>query len=267
MSKERQTILLLTGKNWDGRREDLFLANYLERHFSVIISNIEKVESLADKVDLILIRNIWPTSKKFAQYKEILSSLSKRNIPYNPGLNLQDLKGKDYLMRLFKKGFPVIPSIDRKEDIFLLNSPRYYFIKPKHGGSREGCIKISKKQLSEVDFRKNIAQPFIDFKYEVSFYFIDNKLVYALYAPNKHNRWVLKPLKIGRKEKAFAQQFVDWNNLKYGIQRIDAVGTKDNRLLLMEIEDWCPYLSLLDIKKSLRNKLLKEIVKSIKRRL
>lgn len=43
---------------------------------------------------------------------------------------------------------------------------------------------------------------------------------------------------------AFAQRFVDWNDIDHGIQRVDACRTKDGALLLVELEDLNPYLSL-----------------------
>ena len=265
MRMKLNSILLLTGKSKEGRKEDLFLAGYLKQYFNVTVTTIDKVESLADKADLVLVRNIWPTSMHLKEDRKILSNLIKRKRKlYNPGLGEEDLIGKEYLAYLFKKGFPVIPSIDEKIDLDLLPKQKYFFIKPKHGGSRRGCRKINFSQINSINLNKYILQPFIDFKYEISFYFIDDKLQYALYAPNKKKRWYLKPLKLTSKDKKFAQQFVKWNNLPYGLQRIDAVRLKNGKLLLMEIEDWCPYLSLLDIHKSLQKKLIRSLVISLK---
>ncbi len=260
----KKRILLLTGKKAEGRKEDLFLAKYLKKKFIVQVSNINKCEDMAKTSDLILIRNIWPTSNFLAQDRKILSSLIKKGMTiYNPGINEEDIIGKEYLVYLYKKGFPVIPSIDEKLDSDLISGQNFYFIKPKHGGGREGCKKILAKDIRKVDFQKYIVQPFLDFKYEVSFYFIDNKFIYALYAPDKKKRWKLKELKVNKKDRAFAQSFVNLNNLPYGIQRIDACRTRDGSLLLMEIEDWCPYLSLLDINPRLRNKFMEKLVISL----
>ena len=44
---------------------------------------------------------------------------------------------------------------------------------------------------------------------------------------------------------AFATRFVHWNGTSRGIVRIDGVReTSSDKLLLMEIEDYNPYLSL-----------------------
>ena len=37
-----------------------------------------------------------------------------------------------------------------------------------------------------------LIQPAVDFVYEVSFYFINDKFEYALYAPDRDRRWELK---------------------------------------------------------------------------
>lgn len=42
---------------------------------------------------------------------------------------------------------------------------------------------------------------------------------------------------------AFATEFIRWNNIRSGIQRIDACRTKDGKLLLVELENLNPYPS------------------------
>ncbi|TXS31886.1 hypothetical protein EAO74_08195, partial [Streptomyces sp. gb1(2016)] len=42
----------------------------------------------------------------------------------------------------------------------------------------------------------------------------------------------------------FARRFVEWNTLTHGIQRVDACRTPEGGLLLVELEDLNPYLSL-----------------------
>ena len=43
---------------------------------------------------------------------------------------------------------------------------------------------------------------------------------------------------------AFAREFVEWNTIEHGIQRVDACRTKEGDLLLVELEDLNPYLSI-----------------------
>ena len=50
---------------------------------------------------------------------------------------------------------------------------------------------LSKEELLERDLKDMLIQPKIDFEYEVSFYFINDKFEYALYGPDKNKRWEL----------------------------------------------------------------------------
>ncbi|GAA3294463.1 hypothetical protein GCM10020295_19040 [Streptomyces cinereospinus] len=47
-----------------------------------------------------------------------------------------------------------------------------------------------------------------------------------------------------RRDLAFARRFIDWNGIGHGIQRVDACRAPDGALLLVELEDLNPYLSL-----------------------
>ncbi|MFC8879071.1 hypothetical protein ACFUAE_30355, partial [Streptomyces ardesiacus] len=42
----------------------------------------------------------------------------------------------------------------------------------------------------------------------------------------------------------FARRFIEWNAVDHGIQRVDACRAPDGELLLVELEDLNPYLSL-----------------------
>ena len=63
----------------------------------------------------------------------------------------------------------------------------------------------------------------------------------------------------------FAQKFIEWNNLNHGIQRVDACRTEGNELLLVELEDLNPYLSLLEISDELRNKFVDSLKNSLRK--
>ena len=78
----------------------------------------------------------------------------------------------------------------------------------------------------------------------MSFYYVDDAFQYALYAPDPDRRWVLEPYEPSEADLAFARRFIDWNTLDHGIQRVDACRTRDGDLLLVELEDLNPYLSL-----------------------
>ena len=110
-----------------------------------------------------------------------------------------------------------------------------------------------------------LIQPAIDFEYEVSFYFINDNLEYALYAPDNDRRWDLKTYEFSQKDKEFAEKFIKWNDIENGIQRVDACRTKDGRLLLVELEDLNPYLSILDLDEKTRNDFMKHLIIALKK--
>ncbi|MGG7060307.1 hypothetical protein ACQPUZ_18890, partial [Clostridium tertium] len=143
-----------------------------------------------------------------------------------------------------------------------------YVIKPKDGADSIGMEIISKdevyKKVSKED-RNTLIQPAINFEYEVSFYFIDKDFQYALYAPDKSKRWELKEYKATKEDLEFANKFIEWNNIDHGIQRIDACRDENGELLLVELEDLNPYLSVLELSSDVQDKFIKSLVKSVNR--
>lgn len=262
----KKKILLLTNLKNGDPEEDLFLSDYLKNYFDVTLCHPLHCENLEKEADLILIRNIWPTETYITQLDEIFQRLDKKGIKIYPSLSGKgDMKGKKYLVELFNDGFPVIPTIDNEDNLNKLGNNEYYFVKPVYGGSSVGCKKVTKRELLSLNVEEQVIQPFVEIESELSFYFLDNKFQHALYTPDKTKRWNLKPFTPTKAELEFAQKFVKWNALPYGLQRIDACRTKDGKLLLVEVEDLCPFLSLLDIDVKLREKFLKNLVKSLKK--
>ena len=170
--------------------------------------------------------------------------------------------GKEYLLDLTKEKYPVIPTIDRVEDIDLLPDTDKYVIKPKDGSDSIGLEFLEKEELLNRNIIDGtmLIQPAIDFKYEVSFYFINDKLEYALYAPNKEQRWKLEKYDYNSEDMDFAQKFIRWNGIKNGIQRVDACRTQDGRLLLVELEDLNPYLSILELDEETRERFIRDLI-------
>jgi hypothetical protein len=103
----------------------------------------------------------------------------------------------------------------------------------------------------------------IDFQYELSFYFINDKFEYALYAPDKSKRWALEKYDASEEDIVFATKFIHWNSIQSGIQRIDACRTKDGQLLLVELEDLNPYLSILEVDVLVREQFVKDLIECL----
>ena len=135
-------------------------------------------------------------------------------------------------------------------------------IKPKDGADSIGLECLTKEELLKRNLTDGdtLIQPAIDFKYEVSFYFINDKLEYALYAPDKSKRWELQKYNFTNENIKFAEKFIKWNKIKNGIQRVDACRTQDGKLLLVEIEDLNPYLSILELDENTREKFIVDLI-------
>ena len=84
-----------------------------------------------------------------------------------------------------------------------------------------------------------------------------------MYAPDKTKRWALQAYSCSDADIAFAERFIRWNTIKSGIQRVDACRTKDGRLLLVELEDLNPYLSVLEVDPQTRDRFMKDFVAAL----
>ncbi|MCM2580125.1 hypothetical protein [Streptomyces meridianus] len=234
-----------------GRRycdEDIFLSSRLREDFDLALCHPLDAAALADTFDAVVVRNSGPVLHYRQQWDAFRDHATQRGTRvYNPLSGRGDMAGKQYLPDLTGAGFPVIPTVDRREDIDRLPATDVYAVKPKAGADSIGLEFLPRERLNGVaglDDGSLLVQPRIDFRYEVSFYFVDDAFQYALYAPDTGRRWVLEAYRPTDADLAFARRFIDWNTLGSGIQRVDACRTQAGDLLLVELEDLNPYLSL-----------------------
>jgi len=234
-----------------GRRycdEDIFLASRLREDFDLALCHPLEAAALMDAFDAVVVRNSGPVLHYQAQYEEFREhAVRTGTLVHNQLSGKADMAGKQYLLDLSAAGYPVIPTVDRPQDLDRLPEADQYVVKPKTGADSIGLEFVSRDRvhaLDDVDFANVLVQPRIDFAYEVSFYFIDHSFQYALYASRTDQRWVLEPYEPTAADLAFAQRFIDWNGIDHGIQRVDACRAPDGQLLLVELEDLNPYLSL-----------------------
>lgn len=96
------------------------------------------------------------------------------------------MNGKQYLIELTENNYPVIPTIDDINNFEKLPKSDFYIIKPKDGADSIGLEKLSDEELLNKNLKgkKMLIEPAIDFEYEVSFYFINEKFEYSMYTPN-----------------------------------------------------------------------------------
>ncbi|WP_405678301.1 hypothetical protein OG292_28945 [Streptomyces sp. NBC_01511] len=243
-----------------GRRycdEDIMLCARLRRDFTIATCHPADAARLMGDFDGVLVRNSGPVT----HYREVYDAFRERASAdgvrvYNPLTGRGDMAGKQYLVELSAAGFPVIPTVDRAEDLGRLPDADEYVVKPKDGADSIGLRFVPRDRLGHVlgggdrggdrgrALGHVLVQPRVPFRYEVSFYFVDHDFQYALHAPDPDRRWELVPYEAKAVDLDFARKFIDWNTLDHGIQRVDACRAPDGELLLVELEDLNPFLSL-----------------------
>lgn len=228
-----------------GRRygdEDVFLTARLREQFPLALCHPRDAERLMPGFDAVIVRNSGPVLHYQDAYDSFRAAALASGTPvYNPLTGRGDMAGKQYLLDLTAAGYPVIPTVDDPARLAELPQVPQYAVKPKQGADSIGLTFTATPTgpAGEV-----LIQPRVDFAYEVSFYFVDDAFQYALYAPDPDHRWELVAYEPTGADLAFARTFIEWNTLSHGIQRVDACRAPSGELLLVELEDLNPYLSL-----------------------
>ena len=267
----RPTLLYVSNLTYParGRRycdEDIYLTSQLRQTFDLAICHPEDATILMPGFDTVVVRNSGPVldyPTAYANFRTQAKATAQR--VYNPLTGKADMAGKQYLLDLTAQAYPVIPTIDHPEDLHRLPNTPEYAVKPKAGADSHGLKFVTRAELTDKthDTRDLLIQPKINFRYEVSFYFVDHDFQYALHAPDPAKRWELTEYTPTPKDLEFAQKFIDWNDLDHGIQRVDACRTQDGDLLLVELEDLNPYLSLDRTSDATRQRFVKAMTNSI----
>ncbi|MER7966085.1 hypothetical protein [Streptomyces ardesiacus] len=233
-----------------GRRycdEDIFLTARLREEFDLALCHPRDAAALLDGFDAVVVRNSGPVQGYKAAYDAFRERAAERGTRvYNQLTGRADMRGKQYLLDLTAAGFPVIPTVGRAEDLHLLPAADAYVVKPRLGADSAGLRIVPAARVAEAveGARDLLVQPRVDFAYEVSFYFVDHDYQYALHAPHPGRRWQLEPYEATVADLDFARRFIEWNAVDHGIQRVDACRAPGGELLLVELEDLNPYLSL-----------------------
>lgn len=250
MPPARPRVLYVTDLAYParGRRycdEDIFLTSRLRADFDLALCHPRDAAALMAAFDAVVVRNSGPV----LDYQDAYDDFRRRALAdgtrvYNPLTGRADMAGKQYLIDLTTAGQPVIPTVDSADDLHLLPEADRYVVKPKTGADSIGLRIVPAAGVREPVDGDVLIQPCVDFAYEVSFYFVDHDFQYALYAPRTDRRWQLEPYQPTDGDLEFARRFVEWNGIRHGIQRVDACRAPGGELLLVELEDLNPYLSL-----------------------
>ncbi|MEU8523101.1 hypothetical protein [Streptomyces sp. NBC_01216] len=231
-----------------GRRycdEDIHLSGRLREEFGVALCHPRDAAALMGRFDAVVVRNSGPVIHYQEAYDGFRAAALRDGVRvFNSLDGKADMAGKEYLLQLSREGFPVIPTAGRREEFHRLPEAGTYVVKPLLGADSVGLRFVERAELDDVDPAGMLVQPRVPFVYEVSFYFVGRAFQYALYAPDPEARWLLRTYEPTARDLEFAQRFADWNELSHGIQRVDACRAPDGELLLVELEDLNPYLSL-----------------------
>ncbi|MFJ6797609.1 hypothetical protein [Streptomyces sp. NPDC091268] len=248
-----------------GRRygdEDVFLSSRLREHFELALCHPLDARALMPGFDAVVVRNSGPVLHYRREYEAFrAAALATGTRVYNPLTGRGDMAGKQYLLDLTEAGHPVIPTIDDPARLGLLPDVPSYVVKPRQGADSIGLTFTADPSAAPAGM---LIQPRVDFAYEVSFYFVDDAFQYALYAPDPARRWELAPYEPSAADLAFARGFVDWNTLDHGVQRVDACRAATGELLLVELEDLNPYLSLDLVPAAVQDRFVNALAQSLR---
>jgi hypothetical protein len=243
--------------------EDLFLSRELAADFDLVLCPPKAAAAFLLDVDGVLFRNAGPVAGFAAEYVAFQEVARAHGVKvFNQLTGKADMCGKQYLVDLYGAGFPVIPTVDRRADLDRLPASSSYVVKPKDGADSSGLRRLdgaALRALSAAELDGQVVQPAIDFVYEVSFYFLNDRFHYALHAPRPEERWRLETYEPSADDLRFARRFIAWNDIDQGIQRVDAVRTRGGDLLLMELEDINPFLSLDRLPEAVRDAFVGEL--------
>jgi hypothetical protein len=265
------TILYLTdlyykaqGRNY--YEEDLYITSIFRDHFPVLIGHPQQAISFLDCADMVVFRNTGPVMWYKDYFNRFVEEVKARGIlTFNSFDGKADMKGKQYLLDLTTEGYPVIPTVDHIKGLALLGAADRYIVKLKDGADSIGMRILTREELLQAQVADSLIQPFINFRYEVSFYYLDNEFQYALYAPDKQQRWALSEYGATAEDLAFAEKFIRWNDMARGIVRVDACRLQDGSLLLVELEDLNPFLSLDTLSEEKRGQFIANFLEALRR--
>lgn len=261
-------ILFITNPYHSDPEEDQFLADYLSSVFAIQVCTLAEAINLVEETPRCLIRNAWPSRLFKPEFTQFQDMCRKNNIlVYNPIHRQGYLEDKNYLISLYQEGYQVIPSTSSIKTLNNIPASREYLIKPLDGASSWGIEVLNKENLIIQNPQHHLIQPKLDFQDEISFFFIDNQPVYSLVSAGPTGRWDLKEYRPTETESQWAINFVNWNKLPFGLQRIDACRMPNGELYLMEIEDTMPYLSLEVLTPKTKEIVQTSLVKSLKNHL
>jgi hypothetical protein len=260
------TDLYYQAKDRNYYEEDLTITKRLKDQFDLVLGHPQQALSFLHCADLVVFRNTGPVMWYKAYFNRFVAAINEKGVlTFNSFDGKADMRGKDYLLQLTGGGYPVIPTVDGLDNLEQLGSADRYVVKQKDGADSIGMHILTGEELAQANLSNQLVQPYVNFVYEVSFYYLDNVFQYALYAPGKEKRWDLKEYSASSEDLPFAERFIQWNNMARGIVRVDGCRLKDGTLLLVELEDLNPFLSIDVLNEEKREGFLQNFTEALKK--
>ncbi len=260
-------IAILTNFNNGCTKEDFILASSFSKdgHKADLI-DFPMVDGTEDNYDIIILKNSWDLNENtyknyFKQEEDFFNKMIAKNklvvSSLDGKLNFRE-NGKRVLVNLFKKGYNVVPSICNIEDFALLPQAEKYIKKPITGYDGFDMEFLSDEEAKTTTLHNEILQPKLKFISEVQVYFINEDFQYAFeYKPSKWPDYP-RPTEISLSESdiEMAKSFIKLDGMSCAFYRIDFLKLENNKLILLEMADTNPNLSIPYLSKDTQKRFL-----------
>lgn len=264
-------ILILSNMEGSGLRDDQILQEaFVAAGHQAEVDGVNYPPSRDEDFDVIIRRNTWThsedaTAALHESNKTLIARLTEKGKKTVNLLGL-DGQGKGYLCQLFHQGRQVIPTINTMKDLPLLPPCQEYVMKDVNSfgnGLHQRMLPLAELQAQYQE--GNIIQPKLSFVSELQCYYVGRDFYYAFsYSPSKFPDYPEPQfVELSPEERALADEFVAFSQLKQGFLRIDFLRFADGSLSLMEIEDHSPFMNLIRLPSPLQDQVVRAYVKNV----
>lgn len=282
----KNKLCILSSINFEHKiKEDILLKCELQKYYECDIIAWEKITSkMIDEYSIFIVKSVWGYHRNFSEFLKLIRDIENAGkIIFNKYQNiLFDISKHNQYEFMLKNKIPTIPTFWLEEcKISELCEKKDYIVKPVISASGENVKKIKlseiehiKKEYEKFEIiynNKAIIQPFIDdvVNGEISCIIINNKFKYAvkrfpgIFTKERYIEYLSKlESSILEILKIIIRKMKKFNSLFY---RVDFVKNKD-KYLVVELEMIDPDLFIRNIPINLQKEAIKEIVKTINKK-
>ena len=165
LSPHRICVLYVTDLAYQarGRRygdEDVFLSDRLRSDFDIALCHPKDAVVFMDSFDVVVVRNSGPVIHYQGHHDEFRSrALQAGCRVFNELTGKADMIGKQYLLDLYRAGYPVIPTVERLQDLDQLPLAAQYVAKPKYGADSVGLQFVERDRWSVPEKMEALFMP------------------------------------------------------------------------------------------------------------